>query len=231
MSYNGLPFVANYPDAIVVPAHPSNLMRDRVTGAIKPINRPRALVIHTPEEPSDDFESTPRYFATANRNASTHYYADSDGDIYQMVPEDYGAVANGLRGKPAPAWSDGTSLNYQTLSIEVEGYAAAMHRTCPPGSRQWNSVRTWIVSRALIYRISIRRERVIGHYEVADNHTDPGTLKLDRLVADAAQVAGQLIAAVREAQAHEAIREALTKAWDEGDWRMMHAQLHYIGVP
>ena len=213
---------ADYPGAIVAPADPTNVLR--------PINKPRALFLHTPEEPVDDFESTPPWFQRPNIGGSTHYYADSDGDMYQMVPEANGAIANGLDGKSAPAWSDGSSLNYQSLSIEIEGYAAAMHRTCPPGSRQWNAVRTWIVSRALVYRIPIDRAHVMGHYEVSVQRTDPGSLKIDQLVADAATVAARLIAASADVRAHEAIRAALTKAWEQGDWRMIHRQLHWLGV-
>jgi len=215
-------FPAQYPNAIVVAAHPTNILR--------PVNKPKALFLHTPEEPVDDYESTPRWFQRPNIGGSTHYYADSDGDIYQMVPEENGAIANGLEGKPRPAWADATSLNYQSLSIEIEGFAAAMHRTCPPGSRQWNAVRTWIVSRALVYRIPIDRAHVMGHYEVSNQRSDPGTLKIDQLVADAATVAARLIAATADVRAHLAIREALSRAWEQGDWRMIHRQLHVIGV-
>jgi N-acetyl-anhydromuramyl-L-alanine amidase AmpD len=191
------------------------------------------LVLHTPEEPPDDVESTPAYFAGANRGGSTHYYQDNDGDLYQCVPEKYGAIANGVTaGRNYPAGTNsGASLNYQSLSIEIEGYAAGMHRTCPPGSRQWLGARNWIISRALTHKIPITRQRVIGHYEVANKRTDPGTLKIDQLVQEASRVAGALVAASeRELQALK-FMEALRPYWTAKDFAMMHKIFHYLGVP
>src|SRR3990167_8757003 len=97
-------FTADYPGAIVYPAHASNYYTPAGHGGVP--NRPRALFLHTPEEPSDGHEYTPIFFADPNRQASTHYYADSDGDWYQLVPEVCAAIANGLKGKRLPAWAD-----------------------------------------------------------------------------------------------------------------------------
>lgn len=128
-------------------------------------------------------ESTPAYFAGANRQASTHYYADSDGDWYQMVPERCAAIANGLRGKPRPSWADpATSLNWQTLSVEIEGYAATIHQHCTPGTPQWDSVVRWVEDRTRVHGIPLDRAHVIGHYEVADNRSDPGRLDIQGIV-------------------------------------------------
>jgi N-acetyl-anhydromuramyl-L-alanine amidase AmpD len=169
---------ADYPGAIVVPAHPTNILRA--------VNRPKVLVLHTPEEPADNIEVTPYYFQRPNLGASTHYYADDDGDLYQMVPERSGAIANGVLGFPYPEGTDaGRSLNYQSLSIEIEGYAASIGQTMPRGGPQWRTVVAWVANRAAKYRIPIRRSRIIGHYEVANNRTDPGTLDIDAIVADA----------------------------------------------
>jgi N-acetyl-anhydromuramyl-L-alanine amidase AmpD len=171
-------FEPDYPEAIVYPAHSTNILRA--------INDPKVIVLHTPEEPVDDYESTPAYFAQPDRGASTHYYSDSDGDIFQMVPEINGAIANGVKGKPYPLpTSPAISLNYQSLSIEIEGYAIAMHRTMPRNGLQWLSVVDWIIDRAQAHSISIDREHIIGHYEVANDRTDPGTLNIDKLVEDA----------------------------------------------
>lgn len=222
MSHTGT-FEPDIPGVIVVPAHSTNILRA--------INRPVALVIHTPEEPADDVESTPRYFAFPNRNASTHYYTDNDGDLYQMVPEEHGAIANGLRNRPRPIWAGASgSLNYRTLSNEVEGYARAMHRTCPLGSRQWVSLRNWIISCALRYEIEISRVYIVGHFELADNRSDPGTLKLDQLVAEAATLARAIIGSAAEITAEARIRRALGPAYEAGDWETLHNQLHYLGL-
>lgn len=168
----------DYPGAILVMAHPSNILRAA--------NQPKVLVLHTPEEPADNVESTPYYFQRPNLGASTHYYADSDGDMYQMVAEINGAIANGVRGKPYPAGTNSrASLNYQSLSIEIEGYAAGIALTMPRGGVQWKAVVRWVASRAKKYGIPLVRSRIIGHYEVANNRTDPGTLDIDAIVADA----------------------------------------------
>lgn len=163
----------------VVPAHPTNIYDPANHGGVP--NHPRGLVLHTPQEPADDYESTPVYFSQPNRQASTHYYADNDGDIFQMVPERFGAIANGLRNKPRPAWADpNTSLNWQTLSIEIEGYAATINNTVTLA--QTLTVARWIADCARRYRIPVDRQHIIGHYEVADNRSDPGTLDIEGLV-------------------------------------------------
>ena len=166
------------PGAIVVPAHSTNVLR--------PINDPKVLVVHTPEEPSDDIEVTPYYFQTPNLGASTHAYGDSDGDLYEMVPASHGAIANGVRNRPYPPGTDpAISLNYQSESIEFEGYAATIAQTMPRGGPQWKTGVRWIVHRCEANDIPIDRDHIIGHYQVADNRSDPGTLDIDQLVRDA----------------------------------------------
>ncbi len=107
-----------------------------------------------------------------------------------MVPEHKGAIANGVLRKPYPADTDpGTSLNLQSLSIEIEGYASNMHTSMRQGSQQWRTVVAWIVSRAEAHGIPIDRDHVIGHREVSAERSDPGTLDLDLIVADAQALA------------------------------------------
>ena len=213
MAYKQELFAPDYPGAIVVPAFPGNVI-DR-------FNFPKGIVLHSPEEPVDDIEVTPYYFARdlSPRRAYTHFYFDSDGDVYQMVPVSIGAVANGVQGKPYPPWAIRTlSLNLQTENCEIEGYAAGMHRTCLRGSRQWNSVVKWIENRCRFHRIPITRERILGHYEVSDRRTDPGTLDIDGIVEDAV--------ALREASDMPSADE-LTKLF--GDWEgTMHEAAAYM---
>lgn len=179
MTYTQTPFVPDYPGALVIPAHENNV--------IDLPNNPRGFVLHAPEEPVDDVESTPYYFARdiSPRQASTHFYADSDGDIYQMVPTSIGACANGLIGKSCPTWADpNVNLNLQTENVEIEGYGAGMHRTCPRGSRQWNSVVRLVEYRSWVRGFPPTRERIIGHYQVSSQRTCPGTLDINGIVAD-----------------------------------------------
>ena len=194
MTYTGQPFPADDPLVdFVIPAHPDNVMRDRNTGEHKPINHARGFVIHTPEEAADNVEVTPYYFSRKiydqqgrQRFASTTFYGDNSGPLYQMVPVRFGAIANGVNGKPYPAWADpNVSLNYQTESIELEGYAATIHLTCPRGGPQWTKTARLLASRSVAKGWPLDRVHVIGHYEVAVDRTDPGGLDLNALVQDA----------------------------------------------
>ena len=193
-------FTPDIPGAIVVQAHEHN---------IRPgVNHPKVLVLHTPEEEADATEVTPNYFARSNlpRRASTHYYASGgmgtfgDGDLYQMVPEDQGAIANGvttqaylnsigrsnLVGKEYPADTDpSVSLNLQSLSIEIEGRAITIHRTMPQGSLQWRTVVKWVAECARRHKIPLDRAHVLGHYDVSVYRTDPGSLDLHKIIEDA----------------------------------------------
>lgn len=121
---------ADYPGALVVEA--ANY------GYGTP-NRPKRWGFHTPEEPADSYPSTPEYLRTTDRDASYTYFDSYLGFIFQLVPEDEGAYAHGLEGKPEPSWSDGTNLNLQSFSLSFEGHAATIHLTMPRGSPQWNA--------------------------------------------------------------------------------------------
>lgn len=184
MAYTQRPFSVDYPRAICWPAHKNNVI-DRPNDA-------KAFFVHTPEEPVDDVESTPAYFARdlSPRRASTTFYQDSDGDVYQMVPANIGAIANGWNpGDPPrfrfPEWATrGLSLNLQSESVEVEGFARAMHRTCPRGRRQWNGLVKLVEYRTRVKRIPLSRVYIVRHDEVSWTRTDPGTLNVDLLVED-----------------------------------------------
>lgn len=189
MSYKQEPFTPDILGSIVVPAHEDNVRPGE--------NRPKVSVLHTPEEPADDVEVTPYYFSHQiwrpdgqggwyQVRASTHGYSDSDGDLFQMVPERYGAIANGVRNKPYPAdTKPGWSLNLQSRSLEAEGYARTIYRTMPRGGSQWNTTVRWVFAGYQMHDIPLDRAHVIGHYEVADNRTDPGTLDINAIVEDA----------------------------------------------
>lgn len=185
-------FQPDYPGAIVVPAHADNF------GGYGRLNVPRAWVLHTPEEPADDYESTPDWFANPQAQASTHYYVDNDGDVYQMVSEQDCPWANGNRGgvnrtwkgiKDAwPPWAEvGVSLNCQTLSVEIEGRAASIGDTLT--DVQFDALVRLIKHRGNVYGIPYDRDHVIGHFEIATDRTDPGiwfpwTRLMEALVAE-----------------------------------------------
>lgn len=158
------------------------------------VNVPRAIVLHTPEEPADDYESTPHYFAMPGVAAGTHYYLDNDGDIYQMLEESECPYANGNRGGVNRTWkgqvdqwppwaTQGVTLNGQTISIEMEGYAASIGKTWTDAMHK--SLVAWIHNVAARYGIPLDRDHIIGHFEVATDRVDPGsTFPWDRLMRD-----------------------------------------------
>ena len=171
-------FQADFPGAIVVEAR--NYGYDGKPGTL---NVPRAWCLHTPEEPADEVESTPAFFARTSVQASAHYYIDNDGDIYQMVPERAGAYANAVVGKPYPAWADKSkNLNLQTLSVEIEGFAGMIHQTMLRGSVQWKALVNLMAHRC--QALNIPAGRTFGHYEVSNQRSDPGRLPIHELIVD-----------------------------------------------
>lgn len=171
---------------IWAPAHPGNFTK---AGAApyRQTNEPVALVFHTPEEPADANEVTPRWFADPRAKASTHYYADNDGDLYQMVRERDCAWAQGVRSRqrgslrpnavlPRPAWwlAEKISYNCQALSIEIEGFAASIGRTFLVGGPQFRTVVAWAAFEARRHHIPVDRAHFVGHAELATDKSDPG---------------------------------------------------------
>lgn len=166
-------FPPDYPGAIVFPAHVTNAYDPLAHGSP---NKPKAFILHTPEEPADDYPSTPHWFARFHpqQAGSTHYFASFKGQIWQCVPERWGAIANGLDGKPRPSWAGAGSLNFQTLSVEIEGYAANIGQTLQVGGAQWKALIALIKHRCATWNIPLDRQHIMGHYELSVNRSDPG---------------------------------------------------------
>ena len=133
--------IAGLPDGaqlIWAPADRSNYYSaaQRPYGGVA--RRQIAICFHTSEESWDDYESAPHWFQEARANASTGYYADSDGDLWQMVRDADFAWAQGARTRdlvlPRPPWwrDDYISYNSCMLSIEIEGRAAPNRRYVAP---------------------------------------------------------------------------------------------------
>ena len=172
-------FTADYPGALVVEARNYGY----VVGGKHLTNNPKAWCLHTPEEPPDNVPSTPYYFAGTDRDASTTYFVSCLGLVFQCVPELEGAYANAVEGKPYPAWADSkVNLNLQTLSIEIEGYAATIHQTMPRGSPQWRALVNLMAHRCKA--LNIPPGRTFAHKEVSIYRSDPGQLNIPLLVTD-----------------------------------------------
>ena len=162
------------------PAHASNYY----AAAARPYGgaerRFVAICYHTPEEPWDDNEVTPAWFENPRANASTNYYADSDGDLYQMVRDRDFAWAQGVRRAelvlPRPCWWRDEYVSYNTcmISIEIEGYAREIGKTFLPGSRQFETVAAWSAYLCGKYGIPIDRSHHVGHSELSRQKSDPG---------------------------------------------------------
>ena len=172
-------FTADYPGAIVVQARNYGY----VIGGQHRFNSPKAWVLHTPEEPADNVPATPYYFAGTNRDASTTYFVSYLGLVFQCVPESEGAYANAVEGKPYPTWANpSVNLNLQTLSVEIEGFAATIHQTMSRGSAQWKALVGLMAHRCAAR--GIPPERTIGHYQVSVYRSDPGQLNIPLLIED-----------------------------------------------
>src|SRR5207344_2431627 len=84
------------------------------------------------------------------------------------------AIANGLNGKPRPSWAHAGSLIWQTLNVEIEGYAATIQDTMVIGGPQWNALVALVRHRCKAWHIPMDRAHIMGHYELAVDRTDPG---------------------------------------------------------
>lgn len=172
------------PGAIWFPADPTNYYSYLNHAGVK--NNPKGIVLHTPQEPANSYPSTPHYFQNPNLQASTHYFSAYTGDIYQMVNEEDAAIANGVKNKPYPSWADPLhSLNWQSVNVEIEGYDYNIQDTLIRGRPQWNGLLSLLSNRAAYYNIPLDREHIIGHYQVADDRSDPGAgFPWDALIND-----------------------------------------------
>ena len=162
------------------PAHATNFYAAASRPYSGATRRYVAICYHTPEEPWDDHEVTPAWFEDPRANASTNYYADSDGDLYQMVRDEDFAWAQGVRRAdlvlPRPSWwrDEFVSYNACMLSIEIEGFARNIGETFTPHSRQFESVAVWSAFVCRKYEIPIDRVHHVGHSELTRQKSDPG---------------------------------------------------------
>ena len=154
---------------VIYPAHVSNYYSQRVC-------KPIAFVLHEPQEPADNYESTPVYFSQPDRQASTRFYGDNDGDIFQLVPLEFPAIANGLDGKPMPRFNDGGpefgaySINDQTDNIEVEGLTASIAQTF--SQAQYAGLKDWLKLMYIMWDVPRTPQRVLSHAQLSTQRTD-----------------------------------------------------------
>jgi hypothetical protein len=183
---------------IVAPAFVGNYYPDR---ECKPI----ALVLHEPQEEADDRESTPVWFQNPAAKASTRWYGDNDGDLYQMVPFPASAIANGLDGKPTPRFNDGGpefgpySLNMQTDNIEVEGNTHSISRTF--NQWQYAGLCDWLVLGYILWDLPRNPGRVLSHTQLSVQRSDGEWVRKCGVVEEAVNRVLKLEKDVKELQA------------------------------
>lgn len=177
-----------YPKGIVIPAHNSNTLGP-------PTYRPAVVVLHTPEEEADTYFATPQWFAQYHpgQEGSTNAALSALGFLIECVAPGVAPIANGVTpDKRYPGGADeNINLNRQSRSIEIEGRAATIGRTMPRGGAQWNALIDWIAFQCELHGIPPDRKHIIGHYEVAGNRSDPGTLDINAVVQDVQKLISQ----------------------------------------
>ena len=105
----------------------------------------------------------------AEARVSSHYTIDEDGTIYRHVAEAYRAFHAGIS-----YWAGETDINGRSIGIEIVNPGHEF------GYRAFPDIQIEAVialSKEILGRHPIRRERVIGHSDVAPaRKTDPGEL-------------------------------------------------------
>jgi len=100
---------------------------------------------------------------------SSHYTIDEDGTIYRHVPEEHRAFHAGIS-----YWAGASDINARSVGIEIVNPGHEF------GYRAFPDIQIEAVialSKEILGRHPIRRERVIGHSDVAPaRKTDPGEL-------------------------------------------------------
>jgi hypothetical protein len=104
--------------------------------------------------------------------------------------------------------------------VEIEGYAATIAQTISPAQK--TALLDLIQHRCAAHGIPIDRPHIIGHYEVANNRSDPGTLNIDALVVQLQTPkppAKEWDEMATKEEIRQVVREeiALTQKWTE--WR------------
>lgn len=141
-------------------AHKSNYGSARNTGKIK------YIVVHYTANDGASDEANARYFQTANRKASAHYFVDDDS-VTRSVPDNYVAWSVGGSRYSNYKTTGGASLyrvatNANTLNIELcDTLKDGTHNVSEETLK--NAV---ILIKALMAKYHIPIDRVIRHFDV-----------------------------------------------------------------
>jgi N-acetyl-anhydromuramyl-L-alanine amidase AmpD len=145
---------------------------------------PIAVVVHTTD---GTFGSAASWFARAESRVSAHYLVTLDGRVVQLVDETDTAFHAGRQHAPTSELLRGLDPNRATIGIEFvdDGDPAAARR---PDAQYRAGAE---VLRAISDRwgIPLDRTHVLGHRELNARKTCPGNVDLDRLLAEADNLA------------------------------------------
>jgi N-acetyl-anhydromuramyl-L-alanine amidase AmpD len=114
--------------------------------------------------------------------ASANYLIERDGTIYELVPPEEAAWANGQVNSPNTAnpliagWlREGVNFNQRTVSIEHEGMTSNNHggSLTPAQVRSTVHLTAWLCAR---FGLPPDQAHILGHYEIDDvnRHYCPG---------------------------------------------------------
>ncbi len=127
--------------------------------------RPTILLMHYTG--MESAERALHWLTTAESRVSCHYLVDEKGHITQMVHEEMRAWHAG-----ESYWAGETDINSASIGIEIHNPGHGGNYS-DFGENQMRAVET--LSQDIIARHRIRRERVLGHSDVAPRRkTDPG---------------------------------------------------------
>ncbi len=150
----GMSFAPDYPGARVL-ASPNHGER------LRPIS---ALILHYTGMPTS--AGALALLCSPQAEVSAHYFVEEDGEILQLVPEERRAWHAGKS-----FWAGETDLNSASIGIEIAHPGHDAPRPYPP--RQIAAVAA--LCRDICARRGIRRERVLGHSDIAvARKIDPG---------------------------------------------------------
>ena len=166
------------------PASPQNYFpSDHRSPAYAAQFNPLCIVWHSAEEKPDQVDVTPRYFQDPTARASTLFFADSRGHLWQMVK--VGAFA-WAQGTPAeddrllhsrPAWMPPPPISYNVfgLSIEQEFHATGdVSQAFYEGSPMFDTDARWAALMHRQYHIPLAQERWLTHMGLNREKGDPG---------------------------------------------------------
>lgn len=146
-------------------------------------NDPKAIVIHKTGGDATPQAVYQTFLASGNPGKSSHYAIGQDGSIWQFVPEELGAGANGIPGPNIEAfWQPYLArygnLNMCTISIEHCDSSAKNDTPLTPAQKQ----ASFSLVAHLCQKYGIPADHIKPHRSIAAT-TCPGNYPMDDLIA------------------------------------------------